>query len=116
MTANPPSCATFCSSVSREYRPLAAAPSPRQRRALEDLVLVEEGRRASKLDRLRRSPTDVSGAGVAKVVDRHLNLRALGATTWDLSAVPSGRIAALARFAVQAWRPDLGVQLPPGDR
>ncbi|WTD54845.1 Tn3 family transposase [Streptosporangium sp. NBC_01639] len=83
----------------RQYRLLAAAPSPGQRRALEELVVVEEGHRVSKLDRLRRSPTDVSGGGVAKAVDRHLDLRALGATTWDLSAIPPGRIAALARFA-----------------
>jgi hypothetical protein len=83
----------------RQYKILAAAPTPRQRAGLEDLVVVEDGRRVSKLDWLRKSPTDVSGAGVVKALERHVELRALGASTWDLSAVPQGRIAAIARFA-----------------
>jgi hypothetical protein len=36
-------------------------------------------------------PTDVSGAGVAKAVDRHLDLRALGATIWaEIVSCPGG--------------------------
>lgn len=86
----------------RQYKILAAAPSPHQQAGLEDLVVVEDGRRVSKLDRLRKSPTDVSGGGVVKALERHTELRALGASTWDLSAVPQGRIAAIARFAKAA--------------
>ncbi|MFI7709393.1 hypothetical protein [Nonomuraea sp. NPDC049480] len=66
---------------------------------LENLVKVEQGRRVSRLDRLRKSPTDVSSAGLVKALDRHVELRDLGAAGWDLSAVPPGKIAALARFA-----------------
>lgn len=86
----------------RQYKLLAAAPSPTQRAALEDLVVVEDGRRVSKLDRLRKSPTDVTGAGLVKALERHVELRGLGASTWDLTEVPSGRIAGLARFAKAA--------------
>lgn len=85
--------------AARQYRLLAAAPSPAQRTVLEQLVVVEAGRRVSRLDRLRRSPTDVSGAGVVRALDRYVEIDGLGAAGWDLSGVPAGRIAALARFA-----------------
>lgn len=91
--------------AARQYRLLAAAPSPHQRLALEELVVVEAGRRVSRLDRLdrlRRSPTDISGAGVVKALDRYAEIDGLGAAGWDLSSVPAGRIAALARFASAA--------------
>ncbi|MFG6200028.1 DUF4158 domain-containing protein [Nonomuraea sp. JJY05] len=86
----------------RQHKILASLPSPTQKAALEDLVTVTEGQRASKLDRLRKSPTDVSSGGVVKALDRHVELRALGASTWDLSGVPAGKVAALARFAQAA--------------
>ncbi|MCW2917315.1 MAG: transposase Tn3 family protein [Actinomycetia bacterium] len=86
----------------RQYKMLAALPSPTQTLALEDLVTVTEGQRVSKLDRLRKSPTDVSGAGVAKALDRHVELRNLGAATWNMSDIPAGKVAALARFAKAA--------------
>jgi hypothetical protein len=63
---------------------------------------VAEGRRISGLDRLRKSPTDVSGTGVGKALEQHVELRGLGASAWDLSAVPAGKVAALARFAKAA--------------
>ncbi|WP_431918861.1 hypothetical protein [Nonomuraea jabiensis] len=81
---------------------MASLPSPNQKGVLEDLVTVAEGRRISGLDRLRKSPTDVSGAGVGKALERHVELRGLGASAWDLSAVPAGKVAALARFAKAA--------------
>ncbi len=68
---------------------------------LENLVKVEEGRRVSRLDRLRKSPTDVNSTGLVKALDRHVELRDLGGTTWDLSAVPPGKIAALAPQSTQ---------------
>ncbi|MEU7458359.1 DUF4158 domain-containing protein [Streptosporangium roseum] len=80
----------------RQYKILASLPSPDQKGALEELVTVAEGRRISGLDRLRKSPTDVSGAGVGKALERDVELRGLGASAWDLSAVPAGKVAALA--------------------
>ncbi|MGI5290399.1 DUF4158 domain-containing protein [Nonomuraea polychroma] len=85
--------------AARQYALLAAAPSPNQAAVLESLVKVEQGRRVSRLDRLRKSPTDVSSTGLVKALDRHVELRDLGAASWNLSAVPPGKIAALARFA-----------------
>lgn len=98
----------------RQYAFLAAQPNPRQKEALLDLVTVGEKQRVSKLDRLRKSPTDVSGGGVVKALDRHVDLRALGASTWDLSGIPAGKVAALARFA-QAARAQAVADLA-GDR
>lgn len=56
----------------------------------------------SDLDRLRKSPTDISGAGVVKALDRYTQIAALGPSGWDLAAIPWGRITTLARFAKAA--------------
>lgn len=86
----------------RQFKLLASAPTAEQRTALEALVTVAEGKRVSQLDRYRKSPTDISGKGVVKALDRHADIRSLGASTWDLSSVPPGRVLALARFAKAA--------------
>ena len=88
--------------AARTWRLLATAPSRLERARLLGLVDVEAGRRTSELDRLRKSPTEVSGPGVVKALDRYTQIAALGAGGWDLSAVPPGRITALARFAKAA--------------
>jgi TnpA family transposase len=88
--------------AARGWRLLAAAPNEVERGRLLRLVQVEPGQRVSELDRLRKSPTEVSGAGVVKALDRYAQLGALGADGWNLTGVPRGRIAALARFAKHA--------------
>lgn len=86
----------------RQFKLLSAAPTPEQRTTLQALVNVAEGGRVSQLDRYRKSPTDISGKGVVKALDRYAAIRSLGASAWDLSSVPPGRIVALARFAKAA--------------
>jgi TnpA family transposase len=86
----------------RGWRLLAGAPDATERSRLLRLVTVSPGQRMSDLDRLRKSPVDVSGAGVVKALDRYAQVAALGAGGWDLSPVPRGRIATLARFAKHA--------------
>src|SRR6266511_2717510 len=88
--------------AARAFRLLATAPSPLERARLLGLVDVAPGQRVSDLDRMRKSPVDISGAGVVKALDRYTQIAALGAGGWDLSAVPPGRVAALARFAKAA--------------
>jgi len=51
---------------------------------------------------LRRSPTDISSNGLVKALERAVDLRELDAGDWDLTTVPRGRVAALARFAKAA--------------
>jgi TnpA family transposase len=88
--------------TARTLRLLAAVPTAGQAAVLETILVPEGSRRVSKLDRLRRSPTDISSAGLVKALDRAVALRELGAGGWDLTAVPRGRVAALARFAKAA--------------
>ncbi|MFJ2818480.1 Tn3 family transposase [Streptomyces sp. NPDC087294] len=86
----------------RLWATLAGAPSPGQARRLAELVTVPAGRRMSELDRLRRSPRDISARGVLKALERYDSLRKFGGPTWDLSAIPPGRVQALVRFAKAA--------------
>ncbi|MBV9729408.1 MAG: Tn3 family transposase [Pseudonocardiales bacterium] len=88
--------------TARTLRLLAAVPTAEQAAVLEAILVPEGSRRVSKLDRLRRSPTDISGNGLVKALERTVELRELGTDGWDLTAVPRGRIAALARFAKAA--------------
>ncbi|WP_326693208.1 MULTISPECIES: hypothetical protein [unclassified Streptomyces] len=63
------------------------------------MLPVEDSRRTSKLDRLRRSPRDITGPGAGKAIDRFIELNKLGASSWHLAAIPAGRLGALSRYA-----------------
>ncbi|MFH8365791.1 DUF4158 domain-containing protein [Streptomyces sp. NPDC018031] len=83
----------------RLWATLAAAPTEEQAAGLQGLVIVPVGKRLSELDRLRRSPRDITARGVGKALERYEALNAFGGTVWDLSAIPPGRLQALVRFA-----------------
>jgi len=63
---------------------------------------VDETARTSRLERLRRGPTSVTAAGLLGALDRLGEVRQLGVGELDLSAVPPGRVATLARYAQAA--------------
>ncbi|MFE7171328.1 DUF4158 domain-containing protein [Streptomyces sp. NPDC057616] len=86
----------------RLWATLAAAPTPEQAARLQQLVVVPAGRRLSELDRLRRSPRDISASGVGKALERYESLHAFGGSAWNLDAIPPGRLHALVRFAEAA--------------
>ncbi|WP_327249752.1 hypothetical protein [Streptomyces sp. NBC_01320] len=61
---------------------------------LRQLVVVPAGKRLSELDRLRRSPRDISARRVGKALERYESLRAFGDHAWNLDAIPPGRLQA----------------------
>ena len=84
------------------WQTLAAAVTPAQRNKLLTLLVVPRGERTSALDRLRRAPTRVTATGMLAALARLAEIRALGVTGVDLTGVPPGRVAALARHAATA--------------
>jgi len=78
---------------------LAALPDEQQRGQLAGLLSVDEAARVSRLERLRRGPTSVTAAGLLGAIDRLGEIRQLGVGGLDLSGVPAGRVATLARHA-----------------
>jgi len=81
---------------------LAALPDEQQRRRLADLLTVDEATRTSQLERLRRGPTSVTAAGLLGALGRLAEIRQLGVGELNLSGLPPGRVATLARHAQAA--------------
>lgn len=84
------------------WQTLTAATAPTQKQALLALLTVSAGDRVSGLERLRRGPTGVTANGMLGALNRLAELRALGVGAIDLSTVPPGRLAALARHGIAA--------------
>jgi TnpA family transposase len=101
--------------ASRLWRTLARSLKPRQAARLENLLIADEVSRQSPLERLRRAPTRVSMAGLVGALQRLQEIRALGVSRIDLSAVPPVRVDALARFAAAA-RAQAIARMPPPRR
>jgi hypothetical protein len=99
----------------RLWSRLAAAASPEVIGALEAMLVVAAGKRRSDLDRLRRPPFSPTVAGLVQALERLGEIRALGVGGLGLSRVPSRRVAALARYAEDAWATQ-PADLAPGRR
>lgn len=86
----------------RLWQRLAQQPTRTQREKLATLLQVPEGKRTTQLDQLRRPPTRISAVGLVGALKRLDAIRAFGAGSLTLDRLPPGRVAALARYAVQA--------------
>ncbi len=91
----------------RMWIKLSEAVGPAECTRLEGLLIAPEGERRTHLDRLRRSPTRVSAPSMVGALERYAEVKALGVSEVDLSAVPPGRIKALCRYAATAWAPTI---------
>lgn len=88
--------------ANRLWRVLSQLPNPKQRARLEELLQITDNTRSSSLDRLRRSPTRQSAPALVDALNRLVEVRALGVSTLDVSAVPPSRLKVLARTAATA--------------
>jgi TnpA family transposase len=92
--------ASICDrAANRLWGLLYAIPSKSEKRKLDSLLSVEEGQRKSRLERLRNAPVTISTTALVAALERLKEIRALGAGSYDLSGLPSGRIKLLFRFA-----------------
>lgn len=99
----------------RLWSRLAGMVDDDHRRRLEGLLEVPEGERVSRLERLRRPPTDLTARAMTAAIERIGQLRAYDVSDLDLSGLPPCRVAALARHATAARARDLA-QLAPDRR
>jgi len=76
--------------------------SPAQAQLLARLTEVADGERTSVLERLRTGPTSPTGKAMAAALARVGEIDDLGFGALDLSAVPHGKVIALARYGMTA--------------
>jgi hypothetical protein len=72
----------------RAWQRLARLPNEEQRRQLEALLKVPEGKRRSRFDQLRQSPTRVSSTSMIAALERYKELRNLGIRALDFPRIP----------------------------
>jgi Tn3 transposase DDE domain len=94
--------------LERLWRNIADAVPLDLRDRLWKLLEIEPGSRFSALERLRTAPARVSGPEMVRALERAGEVAAVGAGAVDVSAVPSTRLLALARYGVTANAAALG--------
>ena len=87
----------------RVWKLLARIPTASQERCLEELLTTRSNKYQSDLDRLRRSPTRVSGPSLVAALERLEEMRSLGMGTLSIENIPTSRVMALARHAASTW-------------
>lgn len=83
----------------RLWLTLGRSVTEEQRQQLQNMLLVAEGNRNSRLDQLRSGPVIVSGPALVRALRRLDEVRSIGICLPPTAHIPPSRIAALARFA-----------------
>jgi TnpA family transposase len=81
------------------WRRLSLLPTSEQKEALENLLEVPQGQRASRFDRYRKGPVTVSGPSFVDAVKRYRELRTFRLDELDFSRIPPVRLKAVAQYA-----------------
>jgi len=79
---------------------LAAPLTARQRRVLDDTLVVRDGARVCDLERWRKGPTKASGPSMVKALDRVSEIGGVGVSGMNLDVVPPRRLVELARYGL----------------
>lgn len=87
----------------RLWQALAQLPDAEQAQRLLTLLDVEEDRRISRPEWMRRQERRASSRTVVSAIHRLRAVRALDVRQIDLSALPVGRVNAMARYGLLAW-------------
>ncbi len=83
----------------RLWKRLSSLPTEKQRKQLENLLEIPEGKRFSHFDNYRKGPVKISGPALNAAVDRYLELQAFGIQKLNFSSIPPVRLKSLARHA-----------------
>ena len=98
--------------ATRLWSRLAGMVDEDHRRRLAGLLEVPEGERVSRLERLRRPPTELSAPAMTAAMERIGQLHTYDLSELDLSGLPPARITAIARHATTARARDLARLVP----
>jgi hypothetical protein len=83
---------------SRLWRKLSSFPDNNQRKALENLLVIDKKHKTS-LEFLRQPSTHESPTGFLKAIERYKSIYAIGAHQWNTLHLPVGKIRSLSRYA-----------------
>ena len=85
--------------TARTFSGLSQRLSPEQRAALDQLLILRDGRWQTPLEELRTPPGRVSALALHQAIHRIERIRAIGVSDLNLSDVPASRQAGLVRHA-----------------
>lgn len=89
------------------WQRLASLANPWQKEQLEKLLLIQTGKRYSKLDELKNGSTRISSSGLVQALQRYKFIRALGIDQINFGNIPKTKINHLARYVTIAWAPSI---------
>ena len=98
----------------RLWKRLTRMVNANQKQQLEDLLLIYDGKRYSKLDELKNGPTHISNTGLVQALKRYQYIRDLGIGKIDIGNIPKAKINHLARYVTVSWAPSIARM--PDDR
>ncbi len=99
----------------RLWQRLTLLVNAQQKDQLENLLLVTNGKRYSKLDELKKGPTHISSTGLVQALQRYRYIRELGIGKINIGNIPKAKINHLARYVTVSWAPSIA-RMPDGRR